>query len=92
MEGVTESSSPVIDMADVADPLQSGKSPISEEVRDITATIEDGFQMVTNRKHRVRAPTPGSIKSPWNGSTGRTSGKLSLDERSFPTLSRPSPK
>ncbi|CAL1384221.1 unnamed protein product [Linum trigynum] len=69
---------------------QSSQSPAGS-VEGVIAMNEDGFQVVTNRKNRVRAPAPGSIKSPWNY-TGSSSGKLSVDEVSFPSLNRVSPK
>ncbi|CAL1378623.1 unnamed protein product [Linum trigynum] len=48
----------------------------------------DGFQVVTGRKNRVRAPDPTSIaKSPWNLFTGQK--KIPLDDKAFPSLSKP---
>ncbi|CAL1394194.1 unnamed protein product [Linum trigynum] len=53
-----------------------------------TPNPEDGFQVVTGRKNRVRAPDPTSIaKSPWNLFTGQK--KIPLDDKAFPSLSKP---
>ncbi|CAL1401765.1 unnamed protein product [Linum trigynum] len=52
------------------------------------SAVDDGFQVVTHRKNRVRAHVPGSVsRSPWSLSAG--SGKSPLDDQAFPSLSRP---
>ncbi|CAL1410562.1 unnamed protein product [Linum trigynum] len=49
---------------------------------------DDGFKVVTGRKHRVRAPDPtSSAKSPWNLSSSQK--KVPLDDKAFPSLSKP---
>ncbi|CAL1392936.1 unnamed protein product [Linum trigynum] len=49
---------------------------------------DDGFKVVTGRKHRVRAPDPtSSAKSPWNLSPSQK--KVQLDDKAFPSLSKP---
>ncbi|CAL1369489.1 unnamed protein product [Linum trigynum] len=56
-----------------------GSEPVPED---------DGFQVVTGRKHRVRAPDPTSnAKSPWNLSSNQK--KVQLDDKAFPSLSKP---
>ncbi|CAL1393706.1 unnamed protein product [Linum trigynum] len=50
------------------------------------SAVDDGFQVVTHRKNRVRAPVSGSVsRSPWSLSAG--SGKSPLDDQAFPSLS-----
>ncbi|CAL1370259.1 unnamed protein product [Linum trigynum] len=64
---------------------------VAEEEKSATPGLvqdDDGFQVVTHRKNRVRAPAPGSIsRSPWSLSAG--SSKSPLDDQVFPSLSRP---
>ncbi|CAL1356851.1 unnamed protein product [Linum trigynum] len=49
---------------------------------------DDGFKVVTGRKHRVSAPDPTSnAKSPWNLSSNQK--KVQLDDHAFPSLSKP---
>ncbi|CAL1406575.1 unnamed protein product [Linum trigynum] len=49
---------------------------------------DDGFKVVTGRKHRVRAHDPtSSAKSPWNLSPSQK--KVQLDDKAFPSLSKP---
>ncbi|CAL1371181.1 unnamed protein product [Linum trigynum] len=48
--------------------------PVESVVGDNSSTPEpdDGFHVVTSRKHRVRAPDPASVaKSPWNLFSGQ---------------------
>ncbi|CAL1378636.1 unnamed protein product [Linum trigynum] len=63
--------------------VEEGKSATPGLVQD-----EEGFQVVTHRKNRVRAPASGSVsRSPWSLSSG--SSKSPLDDQVFPSLSRP---
>ncbi|CAL1358796.1 unnamed protein product [Linum trigynum] len=65
----------------------SSPDPVQDRGADLS-TVDDGFQVVTHRKNRVRAPAPGPIsRSPWILSAG--SSKSPLDDQAFPSLSRP---
>ncbi|CAL1390509.1 unnamed protein product [Linum trigynum] len=64
--------------------------PVTAVVGESSSTPdnEDGFQVVTRHKNRVRAPDPASVaKSPWNLFSGQK--KVQLDDKAFPSLGKP---